>query len=296
MSEFAFIKWLTNQQQSKGLVRTAAGDDMAVLDFPRGELLLVGVDQVLDQVHFDATEHTARQIGAKVMNRNLSDCAAMACLPVAAVVAVALPRGCGMEYARDLYLGLKEAADKFDCAIIGGDTASWEGRLACSVTVLVRSAGINPVLRRGAKVGDGIFVSGALGGSILGRHMDFIPRINLARELAGRYRLSAMLDISDGLSRDLGHICEESGVGAMLLGEQIPIHEDARRLAARDGKEAWEHALHDGEDHELVFTSADRIELEGITRIGEVIAGNEIQVQMHGEVRKLAAAGWEHRL
>ncbi|HTL28090.1 MAG TPA: AIR synthase related protein, partial [Tepidisphaeraceae bacterium] len=169
--EFDFIDWLRSQEKLSKLVELGAGDDLAVLKWPADDLLIVGVDQVLDGVHFDSKIHSPRQIGRKVMNRNLSDCAAMACLPAAAVATVALPKGSSIDFAKELYRGLRDAADPFDCAIVGGDTATWEGKLALTVTILGRSAGVAPILRRGAKVGDGIYVTGALGGSILGRHM-----------------------------------------------------------------------------------------------------------------------------
>src|SRR3954454_5176112 len=111
--EFDFIEWLRAQQTPADLVQLGPGDDLAVLKWPPNDLVIVGVDQVLDGVHFDSSLHTPRQIGRKVMNRNLSDCAAMACLPAAAVATVALPRGVGVEYAKELYLGLREAADPF---------------------------------------------------------------------------------------------------------------------------------------------------------------------------------------
>src|SRR3954468_24325012 len=127
--EFDFIAWLRAQQTASPLVRVPAGDDLAVLNWPADDLLLVGVDQVLDGVHFDSAVHSPRQIGAKVMNRNLSDCAAMACLPAAAVVSAALQKGTSLEYVKELYLGMKEAGEAFDCAIVGGDTGSWSARL-----------------------------------------------------------------------------------------------------------------------------------------------------------------------
>src|SRR5690349_21067795 len=181
--EFDFIQWLRAQQRSSSFVPVPAGDDMAVLNWP-AERLLVGVDQVLDGVHFDSSVHSARQIGAKVMNRNLSDCAAMACLPAAAVVSAALPKGAGVEYAKELYLGMKGAGERFGCQIVGGDTGSWSGKLALSLTILGRSAGVAPITRGGAKPGDFLFVTGPLGGSIRGRHMTFTPRIDEARALA----------------------------------------------------------------------------------------------------------------
>src|SRR3954469_1826510 len=194
--EFDFIQWLRGQRHGAGeRVLIPPGDDLAALAWDGNDLLLVGVDQVLDGVHFDSAVHSPRQIGAKVVKRNLSDCAAMGCLPAGAVVAAALPRGVGIEYAKELYLGMREAADPFECPIVGGDTGSWAGRLALSLTILGRSAGVTPVTRGGAKAGQQIYVTGALGGSILGRHLRFVPRVREGRRLAGF--VSAMIDLSD---------------------------------------------------------------------------------------------------
>src|SRR3954462_10095996 len=148
--EFDFIAWIRAQQKPTKIVTHPAGDDLAILDWPEDELLLVGVDQVMDGVHFDSSKHAPRAIGRKVMNRNLSDCAAMACLPAAAVATVALPRGAGMEYAKELYLGLRDAADAFGCVSVGGDTGSWPGKLVATVTILGRSKGVQPITRKGA--------------------------------------------------------------------------------------------------------------------------------------------------
>src|SRR6185437_7101166 len=152
-AEFDFIDWLRPQHKPSEFVLVPQGDDMAVLKWHGEDLLLVGVDQVLDGVHFDSQIHSPRAIGRKVMNRNLSDCAAMGCLPAAAVTTAALPKGIGLDYAKELYLGLRDAADAFDCAIVGGDTASWDGKLVLTVTILGRSAGVSPVTRSGARVG-----------------------------------------------------------------------------------------------------------------------------------------------
>ncbi|HEY2585991.1 MAG TPA: thiamine-phosphate kinase [Tepidisphaeraceae bacterium] len=294
--EFDFIDWLRAQHKASEFVPVPQGDDLAVLKWRGEDLLLVGVDQVLDGVHFDSTVHPPRLIGRKVMNRNLSDCAAMACLPAAAVTTAALPRGVGLEYAKELYLGLREAADPFGCAIVGGDTASWDGKLVLTVTILGRSAGIAPVTRTGAKVGDEVYVTGPLGGSILGRHLTFEPRVALARQLAGTGRVTAMIDLSDGLARDLRHICRGSGVGAVVEAENIPIHEDAVRLSHQDGRSPLDHALADGEDHELLLTGRlDGLNLP-VTRIGRIVPGSDVRLERDGRTEPLALQGWEHRI
>jgi thiamine-monophosphate kinase len=291
--EFDLIQWIRRQQPPQSpLVQLGIGDDLAVLEWAADDLLLVGVDQVLDGVHFDSRVHSPEQIGRKAVNRNLSDCAAMGCLPAAALAAVALPVGYSMEKARQLYLGMREAAEALDCAIVGGDTASWEGKLLVGVTILGRSAGVRPVTRAGARVGDGIFVTGPLGGSILGRHLNFTPRVALGRELA--VIASAMIDLSDGLCRDLRHICQSSGVGAVIEADRVPIHSDAIELAQRDGMSALDHALQDGEDYELLY-SASAGEGKGI-RVGQIIGESGVWLQQaDGSRGPLEPKGWEHR-
>jgi thiamine-monophosphate kinase len=293
--EFDFIDWIRSQAGASPLLQTGIGDDLAVLRWDAADLLLVGVDQVLDGVHFDSSRHEPELIGRKVMNRNLSDCAAMACLPAAAVATVALSKGTSLDFARRLYRGMKAAADAFDCVLAGGDTASWNAPLALTVTILGRSAGIQPITRGGAHPGDGIYVTGPLGGSILGRHLTFTPRVHLARQLAASGRITAMIDLSDGLSRDLRHICAQSKAGAILDAAAIPIHDDAVVLSRRDGLSPLHHALHDGEDHELLLTGA----LEPhpyLVRIGTITDDLPILLHQHGQHAALEPGGWEHRL
>jgi len=295
--EFDLINWIRAASSSADCVELGIGDDLAVLRWPAGDLLLVGVDQVLDGVHFDSAVHGPREIGRKVMNRNLSDCAAMGCLPVAAVATVALPHHTGADYGRQLYLGLRDAGDIYHVAIVGGDTASWPGKLAMTVSILGRAGGVRPITRGGAKVGDGIYVTGPLGGSLLGRHMTFEPRVNLGRQLAASGKVSAMIDISDGLSRDLAHICRESKVGAVITAAMVPIHPDAEQMSRRpgDARTPLEHALHDGEDHELLFTAATAPGL-GEIRIGSIVADPGVWMESENRREALQPLGWEHRL
>ncbi len=183
----------------------------------------------------------------------------------------------------------------FDCPIVGGDTGSWDGKLAMSVAILGRSAGIQPITRKGARPGDAILVTGPLGGSLLRRHIDFIPRIHAARRLAATGKITAMIDISDGLSRDLLHICQESGVGATIDASRVPIHADAATLSAKDGRPPLDHALHDGEDHELLFTAAPG-RYDGCIEIGTIRQGEGILLNLDGNLTPLPVQAWEHRL
>jgi thiamine-monophosphate kinase len=290
--EFELIEWIRQTQAVSPLVELGIGDDLAAIRWPVGDLLLVGVDQVIDGVHFDSAVHSPEQIGRKAMNRNLSDCAAMGCLPVAALAAVTLPREFSLDQAKQLCQGLRNAGEKYQCPVIGGDTSVWDGKLVLSVTILGRSAGIKPIARGGARPGDGIFVTGPLGGSILGRHMYFDPRVNLGREIAPS--ASAMIDISDGLSRDLGHICSAGKVGAIIEADCVPIHPDAVELSRRDRAAPLDHALHDGEDYELLFTSG-AADSRGI-RIGQITSEPGIFIRQGDETRPLNPRGWEHQI
>ena len=185
-----------------------------------------------------------------------------------------------------------EAGDAFACPIIGGDTATGDGKLVMSVTILGRSDGVRPITRGGAVAGNEIYVTGPLGGSILGRHLTFDPRVTLGRKLAGA--ATAMIDLSDGLSRDLGHICRASGVGAIIESSLVPIHPDAVELSQRDGVSALEHALNDGEDYELLLTGPAGI--DGVIRIGRVTREPGIFLMENGSPRPFNARGWQHQV
>ncbi len=290
MHEFDLIQWIRQQQSPDAHVLIPAADDLAIVRFDPTDLILIGVDQVLDGVHFDLQSHSPFDIGRKVMNRNLSDCAAMACLPASAVVAWALPRKIDPETVKQFYTGMKAAGDAFACPIVGGDTASWDQKLVISVTILGRSAGITPVRRSGARVGDAIYVTGPLGGSILGRHLTFAPRVAEARDLVRQYPISAMIDLSDGLSRDLAHICTESGVGAVLDADLIPIHPDARQLPG----DALSRALDDGEDYELCFAGPEGI--NRAIRVGTIVKEPGLWIEKAGDRTIVKPGGFQHRL
>ncbi len=297
--EFDFIRWIRAEQAPSARVMLPAGDDLAVLRWPAGQWLLVGADQVLDGVHFDSQLHSPRLIGQKAMNRNLSDCAAMAGLPMAAVATVALPRGTALGYAQELYRGARDAGALFNCPLVGGDTATWDGKLALSISILAGGDGIDPITRGGAKPGNELYVTGPLGGSIGGRHMTFVPRVAEARALARGGRITAMIDLSDGLSRDLQHICDMSHTGALLYASAIPIHPDVTGQAGPSSQNALHHALNDGEDYELLYSacSGGGVPPSPGIRIGRVTAEPGIMIETtDGRRQPLRPQAWEHPL
>ncbi len=311
--EFAFIDWLRQRTPSAQRVLIGPGDDTAAVAWPAGTDCLVTTDMLLEGSCFvlqgspiqvaGIAPASPRQIGRKAMAVNLSDIAAMAGRPVAAVVSVGLPRRGGRHLAEELYLGLRELADAFDTAIVGGDTNSWDGPLVISVTLLGEPGPRGAVRRSGARAGDWLFVTGPLGGSIRGKHLDFTPRVREALALASAASLHAMIDVSDGLAADVAKLCAESGCGAVLRAESIPISEAARSMA--DAKTPLAHALGDGEDFELVFAVAPedgrtllaRQPIAGImlVAIGECVAEGRWLEESRTR-RPLEAAGYVHAL
>lgn len=300
--EFSYIDWLRRRTPPSPGVLVGPGDDTAVLRPPTGSLL-VTTDMLLEGSCFRLAEAGPFRVGRKALAVNLSDIAAMAGVPTAAVVSVGLPREGGRELAEQLYLGMRKVADEFKVPLVGGDTNSWNGPLSISVTMLGEATSRGPVLRSGAKLGDWIMVTGPLGGSILGHHLDFMPRVREALRLHESADLHSMIDISDGLAKDLHHICEESNCGAVLNAEAIPISDAARRLARTDGISELDHALSDGEDFELVFTvspeDGERLLSEqpvpGITvhHIGEIVATG-YWIERKGQREMLEPRGYEH--
>jgi thiamine-monophosphate kinase len=297
MREGEFIEWIKAQWSADPrAVPVGPGDDCAVVAFG-DQPLVVTTDQVLDGVHVVVAACGPAAAGRKAMARGLSDIAAMAAVPLAAVATAALPKGTPRAHAEAIHRGLTEAGQAFRCPLVGGDVGSWSGPLAISVTAFGRPAGAQPVCRRGARPGDALCVTGRLGGAWKSdRHLRFSPRISEAIALAAHYALHAMIDISDGLAADLGHLCAASGVGAEVLAAEVPVHPDADGLAA---------ALGDGEDYELLFAlpaeQGDAVARESalpvtVSRIGTVTERAEVVlVHPDGRRRPLGAAGWEHR-
>lgn len=302
--ERAFIEWLRQHTPAAGPeVPVGIGDDTAVLRLPGGELLLFTTDTVLEGTHFARPKTPYRLIGRKALASALSDIAAMGGRALAAAVAVALPAKTRMQAAKELHRGIVEVATEYDVALVGGDVTSWRGPLALTVSVVGEPAGPEPVLRREAEVGDVVLVTGELGGSLLGRHLRFEPRLREGEWLGRRGCVHAMIDLSDGLATDLGHIIRESGCGAVVEAAQVPVSPAARRLAERTGRTPLEHALSDGEDYELCLVVAEG-EVPGLlgdwpfdtrlTAVGRVIKRGYWLDRRDGARERIESTGYEH--
>ncbi len=298
--ELQFVEWLRSRQRSHPSVILGIGDDMAMLR-TTGDRILVSSDMLLDGIHFDTCRHSLHAIGRKAIACSLSDCAAMAVRPLAATVSVALPENLPLVRAEELMGGMLSMAEEFDLAIAGGDTNRWSHPLAIDVAVIAMPyPGIEPIHRCGAKLGDGLYVTGPLGGSLLGHHLAFQPRVREAKvlvELLG-LRLHAMIDITDGLSLDLWRFCVESKVGAELDERQLRrvISEDANQAAASSGRMPLDHALTDGEDFELLMAVDG--EVTGldmpIFRIGRITPSGLTIARDNGRVESLEPRGYVH--
>lgn len=303
-SEFDLIDWIRTQIGDSPAVPVGIGDDAAALRVPEGSQVLVTTDMVIDGRHFLSAQATPFQIGHKAVARAVSDIAAMAGDGLAVVIAMAAPRTMTPEYFRELFRGMKAAADALDVRIVGGDISSGDVPLTLTATVLGSVRPGQAALRSGARPGDALIVTGELGGSILGRHLDFLPRlreVRWIREVAG---LHAMIDISDGLAADAGHIAQESRAGIVIDAAAVPLSAAAHELSRRSGGSPLEHALRDGEDYELLFTvtpaDCERLLTRTdapvkITRIGEVIASPGLWLRdAAGKRTPLEPRGWRH--
>ena len=303
-NEWQHIEWMRKQIAAAATVPVGIGDDCAVVEIA-GQAALITVDMLVEGVHFDLSTCSAIDVGRKAMNVNLSDIAAMAGTPICAVVAVALPSGRSEDLPKQLFEGLKNAADAFNVAIVGGDTNRSTGGLVISVTVFGEPHAKGSLLRSRAVPEDKILVTGPLGYSLDGKHLTFTPRLREARRLHDEYSLHAMMDLSDGLASDLFHLTGQSGCGAIVEASRVPIRKPASGLAS-DERTALDHALNDGEDFELLFTApADQAErmiaLQPLrdlgvemTIIGAITAANDVLLRQNGKLTPLRRGGYTH--
>lgn len=304
------------------------GDDVAVLSVDGDQWLLATVDCQVEDVHFLRRAITPAQLGQRALAINLSDLAAMGGRPLFALVSLGLPSALDVVWVEELYHGLDHEARRHGVAIVGGNMTRSPGGIWIDVTVLGQVRRDEVVLRSGARPGDLVLVTGQLGAAAAGlqllldpeltrvvgdpepaltRHFTPTPRLVEAGVIARLRQATAMIDLSDGLSSDIGHICEQSGVGVRLWAAALPIAPAARAIAAARGEPPWNIALAGGEDYELCFTAppdaaaslaAAIQEQTGalVTVVGEILpaeAGRWLRLP-EGDAIPLAPRGWEH--
>lgn len=273
--EQQWIEWLMSQLGGDARLDVPNGDDAAVLRPPAGRRTLFCTDMLCEGVHFPvAPDYDATAVGHKAIAVNLSDVAAMAGWPEAAVVSVSLPRRGGQQVGEDLLAGMQAIARRFGVPLVGGDTTSWDGPLVVNVAMLGSVAPGRIWRRDGCRAGDVLMVTGALGGSLSGRHLAVEPRLHEAQRIAETVTVNGAIDISDGLLLDLSRMMQASGCGAEVDLAAVPIHPDATAAAAADpaGEPPLNRALGDGEDFELLLS----LPADHATRLLETIADGRL--------------------
>ena len=314
LSERKLITAIRRSARGGEAVVTGIGDDCAVLRIPTGHQVLVTTDFSIENVHFRRDWHPPELIGWRCLARGLSDIAAMGGEPRAAFLSLALAGDIPPQWVSRFMKGLLDLAGRFKVPLAGGDTAQSVSGVQADICVIGSVPNGKSVLRSGAKVGDHIYVTGTLGGSAaalekartlkprscrgmqpeLLRQMRPLPRLLIGQWLRQHRMASAMIDVSDGLSTDLSHICEESRVGAEIEAETVP------RSRPLPGKEfvPLNLALHGGDDYELLFTSSKRVPSKiagvAVTRIGRITRSRGLRMLSNGKTRALPVQGWEH--
>ena len=252
LGEFGLIreieKWVP---RAKDIVR-GIGDDTAVFRISGGKYQLFTIDTIVEDVDFRLRQVRAEEIGWKTLGINLSDIAAMGGIPKVAVISLTLPPKTSLQFVKSFYTGAQKLARKFKVSIVGGDLSKG-AKLSATVAVLGEADPKRTVFRTGAKIGDFICVTGTLGGSILGKHLNFTPRLKEGEFLA-RHGVSSMIDISDGFLQDLNHLVRKPKMTFMISEREVPVSQAALRLARGNKRKALNHALSDGEDFELLCT------------------------------------------
>jgi thiamine-monophosphate kinase len=312
--ELEFIDWLRANVPTDPRARLGLSDDAAVVSLSGRSDVVVTTDMLTDGVDFRLEVDDPNQIGRQALAVNLSDLAAMAASPLAAVISVVLPRNRAgarlpLSLAIALYEGLLPLAREFDVSIAGGDTNTYDGPLVISVTALGQLTPRGPLTRSGGRPGDWLLVTGSLGGSILGHLFDFTPRVREALLLQERYELHAGIDLSDGLAIDCSRLAAASGCGAVIFTDRVPISADAIRLTEQEKATdreatALEHALSDGQDFELLIATSPGTAQEilrsqpldcPVTHVGELVSQPGLwQQDQTGKRAPLKPIGWVH--
>jgi thiamine-monophosphate kinase len=301
------------------------GDDCAALDLGGPDYLLWTVDTLMEGVHFDLAATSLGRLGHKSLAVNLSDIAAMGGEPLYALLSLGWPPQRDLEGALELGAGLARCAREYGVAVIGGDTVASPSGLTVTVTLLGRVPRPHLLRRAGARVGDGIYVTGPLGDAAAGlevwrrrlalppdlaapllqAHFEPRPQLAAGRLLAREGLATACIDLSDGVASDLLHICRAGGVGARLDGDAVPVSLGVRAVARLTGLDPLELALQGGEDYHLLFTSppgqaprlADAFAQAGLPPphpLGEIVSGEEVTVIINEKEKVISGRGYDH--
>ncbi len=309
--EFALIDAIAKtlgKSKDKSIV-AGIGDDAAVIEFDRKRYMLFTVDMLVEGDHFRREWSTPKQIGMKAMEVNVSDIAAMGGLPKYALASISLPDDTTVEFIEDMYAGMSHVARKYGFNVIGGNTTHGK-KMVVDVVVVGLVEKERLCLRSDAREGDLICVTGDLGKSTAGlealktglkgnvkAHLEPTCRLKEARVIS-KYA-NAMIDVSDGLASEVKHICEMSNVGAKVMKDMIPVSKNTFNLARKVGKDAYDFALHGGEDFELVFTvrksNLGRIRLDvPVTVVGEIVPKREGVYIIDGRRKQKLGGGYDH--
>lgn len=299
--EHGFIAWAKQRAMRLPKIKLGIGDDCALIASD-GSDWVVTTDSLCEGTHFILDQCGPQAVGRKLVGVNLSDLASMAAVPVAVFLSLCLPRKSADLLGSEIYEGVCEACEKYNVAMGGGDTNVWDGPLVVHLTAIGTARPAGSWLRSGARPGDKIVLSGRLGGSLLGKHLDFEPRLKLAQALYPLGIVQAATDISDGLGIDLLNLTAASRCGAEVELDRIPISDAALKRSESSGHTALEHAIGDGEDFELLMAvdpaRIDQLpsEIDGVplTVIGTFVSRTGLWSRSKGRIEQLQPRGYVH--
>jgi thiamine-monophosphate kinase len=278
LGEFGLIKHISSKFNTYSKrVKKGIGDDCAVFSTLPNISQLISTDALIESIHFDLKTISPKQLGFKAMTVNISDIAAMGGTPYLAVISLGLPNTTSIKFIDKLYSGLKKSCDLYNIQLVGGDTIASPKHLFINICLLGEAAKNRVFYRKGARPGDQIFVTGNLGDSAMGlkllksrnknfvskkhsdslvkKHLEPIPRIKESRLLAkSNIKVTSMIDLSDGLEQDLGHLCTKEKTGATLYEKNLPLSEALRNACLKKKYDPTNWVLQGGEDYELLFT------------------------------------------
>jgi len=305
VGEFGLIDLISKKSKDKDVL-VGIGDDAAVIK-TKG-LQVLTTDCLVEGDHFRREWFTPKQIGMKSIEINVSDVGAMGGIPKYALVSLALPRNLDVSFVKEMYQGMWKSCDKYGAEIIGGNMTHCE-KIVISITLIGEVKKENLSLRSGAKPDDLIFVSGNLGNGRAGLRL-FQEKINGFEKVKKDYLepkaqqktamkltsyVNSMIDISDGLAPEIQHICGESGCGAIIYKDKIPIKDEVRQVAKALDEDEYDYALYGGEDFKLVYTvSKDNVEKIDGFLIGEIIKGKEVKLNTGGKEKIITEKGYDH--